>query len=80
MLFRSGGVSLPVFEVISTATSRLVEKSLNDDTIINFIINKSKTLPEIPEFIESLRANNTRPIERTINMLKLSESFSKNEN
>ena len=75
-----GGVSLPVFEVISTATSRLVEKSLNDDTIINFIINKSKTLPEIPEFIESLRANNTRPIERTINMLKLSESFSKNEN
>lgn len=75
-----GGVSLPVFEVISTATSRLVERDMSDDLIINLIQSKSKTLPETTEFIESLRANNTRPIERTIKMLKLSQSFFKDEN
>lgn len=68
-----GSVSLPVFEVISTATSRLVENNIADNKIIELIQNKSKLLPEDSDFLNSLRANNTRPIERTINMLKLSE-------
>lgn len=68
-----GSVSLPVFEVISTATSRLVENNIADNKIIELIQSKSKLLPEDSDFLNSLRANNTRPIERTINMLKLSE-------
>ena len=68
-----GSVSLPVFEVISTATSRLVENNIADNKIIELIQSKSKILPEDSDFLNSLRANNTRPIERTINMLKLSE-------
>lgn len=70
-----GGVSLPIFEVISTATSRLIEKHVDSNKLIELIKIKSKHLSENPDFLNSLRANNTRPIERTINMLKLSESI-----
>ena len=70
-----GGVSLPIFEVISTATSRLIEKHVDSNKLIELIKTKSKHLSENPDFLNSLRANNTRPIERTINMLKLSESI-----
>ena len=70
-----GGVSLPIFEVISTATSRLIEKHVDSNELIKLIKIKSKSLSENTDFLNSLRANNTRPIERTINMLKLSESI-----
>lgn len=70
-----GGVSLPVFEVISTSISRLVEKDFNSNQVIKLIQDKSKHLSQNNDFLGALRANNTRPIERTISMLKLSESF-----
>lgn len=68
-----GAISLPIFEVISTAVSQQIEDGKEPSP--ELIQEKSKELPNTPDFIESLRANNTRPMQRTITMLKLSKSI-----